>query len=252
MRLEALDGGRLRMRRRIFVPGADKAEMIDLPVPAYLIRHPDALILFDTGCPPGLAQEAEGRWGGLARLMVPVEAPGQDVVSELAKRGIAPGDIDIVVNSHLHPDHCGANSAFPSARFIAHADEIAWASEPQAANRGYIRSDWDFGAHMQAITGDHDIMGDGLLRTVPLPGHTPGLFGLMLDLPQTGTVLIATDAVCLRRNLENDEVPMNAWDADRLVASYGVVRAHAAAGARIICGHDDAEWKALRAEGPLS
>lgn len=240
------------MRRRIFVPGADKAETIELPVPAYLIRHPDALILFDTGCPPGLAGQAEARWGGLARLMVPVEAQGQDVVSELAARGIAPGDIDIVVNSHLHPDHCGANAAFAGARFIAAAAEIAWASEPEAESRGYIRSDWDFGTDIHAITGEYDIMGDGLLRTVPLPGHTPGLFGLRLELPQTGPVLIATDAVCLRRNLENDEVPMNAWDAERLLASYAVVRAEAAAGVRILCGHDDAEWTALRAEGPLS
>ena len=106
MKMHFLDGGRLRMKRRIFVPSADREEAIELPVIATLFRHQKGNVLFDTGCHPSVETDAEARWGGMSKIITPIAPPKRNVISSLAKVGLKPEDIDVVVNSHLHPDHC--------------------------------------------------------------------------------------------------------------------------------------------------
>lgn len=249
MNMHFLDGGRLRMRRRIFVPGADRDEMLEMPVISTLFRHPKGNVLFDTGCHPSVGTDAGSRWGGLARLMTPIAPPEANVVNSLAEVGLMPEDIDIVVNSHLHPDHCGCNEFFTRASFFCHEAELAAASVDDADKTGYLRAEWDHAMPMNPITSGHDLFDDSRLVAIALPGHTPGMIGLHADLHKDGAFFIVSDAVSLKRNLDNDEAPKNAWDADTLLASYETIRAHEAAGARIICGHDDAQWQRLN-KGP--
>lgn len=246
MKMNVLDGGRVRMRRRIFVPDAAKEEQIEMPVIATLFRHPKGNVLFDTGCHPSVETDAEARWGGLARLMTPIAPPGTSVVAALAQVGLQPDDIDIVVNSHLHPDHCGCNCFFRKAEFFCHAAELEAAEAEGADAQGYRRVEWDLPMRLDALAGSHDVFGDGRLVTVPLPGHTPGCMGLRAELAGDGVFLLASDAVTLKRNLDRDEVPMNAWDRAQLLASYETVRAEEARGATVICGHDDDQWRTLR------
>jgi N-acyl homoserine lactone hydrolase len=75
MKMHLLSGGRLRMRKSIFVRDADKSETIDLSVCCALIRHAQGNVLFDTGCHPAVAEQGEARWGGLVRLMTPTCSP---------------------------------------------------------------------------------------------------------------------------------------------------------------------------------
>ena len=67
MKMHVLSGGRLKMRRHIYFPDADRNESIELPVNCILLRHPKGNVLFDTGCHPDVVTNAEGRWGPLAR-----------------------------------------------------------------------------------------------------------------------------------------------------------------------------------------
>ncbi len=99
---------------------------------------------------------------------------------------------------------------------------------------------------IEAVGGPYDVLGDGRLVTVPLPGHTPGTMGLHAGLDRSGEFLLVSDAVSLMRNLEKDEVPRNAWDAELLLKSYAEIRKVQAGGATVICGHDDAQWQSLR------
>ncbi|UXX84141.1 N-acyl homoserine lactonase family protein [Roseovarius pelagicus] len=246
MKMHVLDGGRLRMRRRIYVPDADKTEMIELPVMAILFRHPDGNVLFDTGCHPSVSEDAEARWGKLANVMTPIGDHSANVIDSLAAQGLSPDDIDVVVNSHFHPDHCGCNEFFTGARFIVHEAELDAARADDAAAQGYMPQEWDHPMPMDTVAEGHDVMGDGRLICIHLPGHTPGLMGLMAVLEQTGRVLCVSDAVSLRRNLDHDEVPKNAGDPAALLASYARIRAFEAEGAMVICGHDDAQWQSLR------
>ena len=74
MKMHLLSGGRLRMRRGIYYPGAAKEETMEMPVSCTLLKHPQGLVLFDTGCHPSVINDAEARWGSLARFMTPVPA----------------------------------------------------------------------------------------------------------------------------------------------------------------------------------
>ena len=247
MKMHILGGGRLSMKKHIFVPSsADKTEMIELPVWTVLFRHADGNILFDTGCHPSVATNAEQRWGKLANVMQPVGDHSNNVIHHLKLLGLTPQDIDVVVNSHLHPDHCGCNAFFTNARFVVHEKELASARAEGATRQGYLPQEWKHPMPMKVCTNGYDVMGDETLVTIDLPGHTPGIMGLQVTLNNTGHVLLASDAVSLRRNLDNDEVPKNAWDGEALLASYAMIRKIEATGAMVICGHDDAQYESLK------
>ena len=249
MKMSFLSGGRLRMKKRIYVPDAEREELIDLPVISTLFRHPEATVLFDTGCHPLSATDPEARWGGLAKVMTPIAPPKSDVISSLARHGLGPDDIDIVVNSHLHPDHCGCNEFFRRATFVIHEAELAVARADGAEAKGYLRQEWEHPMPVTPVADSHDVLGDGRLVTQALPGHTPGSMGLRAGLDRSGDYFLVADAVALRRNLDRDEAPRNSWDTDLLRRSYEVIRAAEEAGATIICGHDDEQWQEL-AKGP--
>jgi N-acyl homoserine lactone hydrolase len=246
MKMHVLSGGRLRMRTRTYLSDADPAETIELPVSCVLLRHAQGNVLFDTGCHPAVAGDAEARWGSLARVVVPIAPPGDDVLGNLRRIAVAPDDIDLVVCSHLHMDHCGCNAFFRKATLICHAAEFAAARVPDAAARGYVRADWDAPMPVDRIEAERDLFGDGRIVLLPLPGHTPGSLAALVGLDRSGEFLLAADTVSLRANLDRGLVPRNTWDAEALVRSWAEVRRIEAAGATVVCGHDDAQWRTLR------
>src|ERR1044072_8571730 len=126
MKMHCLSGGRVRMRKSVYVPDADRSETIEMPVSCTLLRHPQGNVLFDTGCHPSIPDDP-ARWQGMEKFMTPIMPPGDNVLTGLACVGLAPHDVDVVVCSHLHPDHCGCNAFFkralPLGRTRAHAQE---------------------------------------------------------------------------------------------------------------------------------
>ena len=54
-------------------------------------------------------------------------------------------------------------------------------------------------------------MGDGRIVLVPLPGHTPGMTGALVELDRSGRFLLASDALSVRENLDRDIIPRNTW-----------------------------------------
>jgi glyoxylase-like metal-dependent hydrolase (beta-lactamase superfamily II) len=243
--MHLLSGGRVRMRKSTYLPAADRAETIELPVVCALMRHRQGNVLFDTGCHPEVATDAT-RWGGLTRVMTPIMAADDNVLAALAGLGLTADDVDVVICSHLHPDHCGCNAFFRRASVIVHADELAAARAPDAATRGYLASEWDHPLPIDAVAGERDVFGDGHIVLVPLPGHTPGSMGALVRLERSGTILLAADTVSLRETLDDGIIPRNTWDAAALEKSLAEIRRIAASGAMVICGHDDRQWRTLR------
>jgi N-acyl homoserine lactone hydrolase len=246
MKMHLLSGGRLRMRKNIFVPDADKSETIELSVPCALIRHARGNVLFDTGCHPTVFEQAEARWGGLARLMTPSMPAGENVVNELSGLGLSCDDIDLVVCSHLHPDHCGCNSFFKRATFIIHRNEVEAALAPGAQAQGYLAAEWEQEAPLDMIDGERDVFGDGRMVLLPLPGHTPGTTGALVALDRSGTFFLASDTVSLRTTLDTGVAPKNTWNAEALLRSLAEIRRIEARGVQILCGHDARQWVSLR------
>jgi len=246
MMLQFISAGRLRLKKSIYDTSAERSETFEAPVSSALIRHRQGNVLFDSGCHPSVVEHGEERWGSLLKVMRPVMSAQDTLLPNLACVGINPDDIDVVVNSHFHPDHCGCNQFFRKATIMAHSNEIDAAKAPAAAMAGYLRADWDHDQPTDAVAGERDVFGDGKLVLIPLPGHTAGTMGAQVNLDRDGSFLLVSDAVSLRGNLDADTAPRNTWDADALLKSYQEIRRIEKAGATVICGHDDAQWQSLR------
>src|SRR5262249_26038477 len=171
MKLHFLSAGRIRMRKSVYIRDADRSETFDAPVSSALVRHGQGNLLFDTGCHPSVVEHGEARWGALMKGMTPVMRVEDTLLLSLASRGLRHDDIDVVVNSHFHPDHCGCNQFFKNATIIAHAKEIDAADAPDSETAGYLRADWDHGQPMEAVIGEKDVFGDGRVVLMPLRGH---------------------------------------------------------------------------------
>src|SRR3954467_2513481 len=133
-------------------PRAGKAVVV-----AYLIRHPDAIVLFDTGIGLG-PSELDERYHPRPRPITHV----------LAEQSLRVSDIDVVVNCHPHAGHAGQNAAFPGIPIYVQPAE--WHLSEQA---DYTIEDW-LGrgvADYRPVEGDHDALPG--VRTPPPPGATP-------------------------------------------------------------------------------
>jgi glyoxylase-like metal-dependent hydrolase (beta-lactamase superfamily II) len=245
MKMHLLSGGRLRMRKSVYLPDAERSEMIDLPVSCVLMRHSQGNVLFDTGCHPSTVEDAASRWGTMAKAMQPIGSANDNVVTGLADIGLSPADIDVVVNSHLHSDHCGCNEFFNRATLFCHRKELEAAQGPGAVQKGYVPADWQHPMTTEAIEDQRDLFGDGRIVLLPLPGHTEGTLGALVGLDNDGSFLLAADAVPLRANLYRDIVPRNTWNADLALASMKEIMRIQASGAYVVFGHDALQWEEM-------
>ena len=153
---------------------ADEANRIALGFNCYLIRTGDHTILVETGL--GDKRDARQR----ERMRVP---PATDPLPEVISRhGIDPESIDIVINSHLHWDHCcgntvmqagGAVATFPRARYFASRPEWEHAHERLVRDRvAYLDENYDplvESGQMTLVPGDHEVAPGVWMRRAP--GH---------------------------------------------------------------------------------
>lgn len=195
---------------------------IRIPVPAFLIRHPSAgAILVDTGLHPSIATDGSENFGSTAtRSSKPTLAPGEDVPSQLRKRGLEPGEIPVVVMTHLHMDHASAISEFPRSTFVV--SETEWrdaATGSQPLLKGYRRAHFDYAFDYRTVDFDRggidsyasfartfDLFGDGSIHLAYTPGHTAGHMSIVCRLAQRDFV-IGGDTVYLLAQLDGSEPP---------------------------------------------
>lgn len=247
MRMHLLSGGRLSMPRSVYDPDARPGDWFDMPVSCALFRHPQGVVLFDSGCHPDAADRGEARWGrAAAQASKPIFRREEAVIGQLPLVGLTAHDVDLVICSHLHYDHCGCNVFFDRATVICQARELAAARAEGADQEGFLRREWDVGTPIQAIDGHHDVFGDGRLTLIPLPGHTPGSMGAHAVLERSGAFLLASDAAPVAGSLARRTVPTNTWDPALYTASLAEIARHADAGATVLFGHDEAQWRRVR------
>lgn len=250
VRLRAFTCGWLTARLGAFLEG--EPGEIRVPVPSFLIEHPRGRVLFDTGLHPATQTDPAGRLGrGVAAAYRVEFRPGEEIVGRLAGLGLAPADVDLVVNSHLHFDHTGGNALLPDARLVVQRREWEAGADPDLAAANFFqRQDYDHGHDVQLVDGEHDLFGDGRVVCVPTYGHTPGHQSLRVLL-DSGPVLLAADACYLRRTLESLHLPPIAFDPDAMRRSLLDLRELRARGTRIFFGHDPEFWASLP-QAPLA
>jgi N-acyl homoserine lactone hydrolase len=177
------------------------------PVYTVLIEHPDGLVLFDTACHP---DAMKGRWDRGNMLRTPYTFTESELLpNALQKLGYTPADIDYVVLSHLHEDHAGCLEMFTKSQIYVSDEELKLTLRLYALNGemgGYIRNDikawldtklnW---APVDAETNELELL-DGITILNFGPGHTFGMMGMLISLPNTGNVILAADAVNTSQN----------------------------------------------------
>ncbi|HEY8492600.1 MAG TPA: N-acyl homoserine lactonase family protein [Myxococcota bacterium] len=246
--LHALTCGWLEASLGLFRAG--EPGRIRVPVPSFVIRHPRGVVVFDTGLHRALQHDPEARVGPIARVFRIAFAPGEELAARLAALDVDPAEVRWLVSSHLHFDHVGGNAALPNARWLLQRREWEAARDDAWRARHFVDPrDYDLGHDRVLADGEHDLFGDGSLVCLPTFGHTPGHQSLRVR-ARGGDVVLTADACYLRRTLADGVLPPNVDDAEAMRASLARLRALAAAGARLVFGHEPEGWPASGAELP--
>jgi len=151
---------------------------IVLEVAFFLIEGAPKRILVDTGS-----------WAALMARYWPGKGTDFQTFEEaLAKEGLTPLDVDIVIQTHLHHDHCGNTSKCTNAEVYIQEAEWIFAKAPHPLQSQYYPQELYAGWRKRLIRGDHEIYpGITILHT---PGHTPGTQSVSVR-TKLGRVVIA-------------------------------------------------------------
>ncbi|RXZ79381.1 MBL fold metallo-hydrolase [Paenibacillaceae bacterium] len=190
-----------------------------VPFPALfaLIEHPEhGLILFDTGYSERFASATDSFPYRLYRWTTPVVTAGYGSAAELLEaKGYRPSDVRMIVVSHFHADHICGLSDFPNAQFVCSRKaylSVKGLTGFAAVKRAYLpgllppdfeeRACWteelkqvDISGAFMPLRRAFDVLGDGSLLVVDLPGHASHQIGLLVKSPSgEADVLLGADA----------------------------------------------------------
>ena len=196
----------------------------------YLVRHGRGLILPDTGL--GRGDDETEDWYRPRRTPLP---------DALASVGVGLQDIDVVVNCHLHFDHCGGNPLLAGTSIVTQRRELV------AARRGEYTMEHlvDFpGSTYELLDGEAQIRPG--VHVIPTPGHVDG---------HQSMVVVCDDGSVVLAGQSHDSA--SAWSADALAAAAGALghdaplpvapawmeRLLAFDPRRVVFAHDAAVWE---------
>jgi glyoxylase-like metal-dependent hydrolase (beta-lactamase superfamily II) len=191
-----------------------------LPIWAFLLQGGNKNVLVDTGLdenelmtPAGFSEET-----GLEP---------KSIVDCLAQAGLKPDDIDIVINTHLHDDHCGNNSLFGTALFYAHRDEIAFCRNPHPLDHRYDEYFIEDISFTELESETEIVPG---VKVVPMPGHTVGTLSVEVETDEGKAIITgfccngknfpaAGPAVCPGVHVD----AIQAWESIQQVKQSGAI-----------------------------
>lgn len=199
------------------------------PALSILIIHPvEGPILFDTGYDPAFFAATEPFPERFYRWLTPVTlAAGAEVAAQLQRFGLAPGDIRHLILSHFHADHVAGTHAFPNAAIHCSRtglDAACSSGRFAAVRRGMLRAllPADIAARarffedaprmmlpgaLQPFDMGADILGDGSVLAVELPGHCPGHWGVVINDSAHGEHFLVADAAWSTDAIRRDMPP---------------------------------------------
>lgn len=128
------------------------------PVHGFVVHHPElGAVLIDTGC------------GGPESLLREYRVVNRSVADALAEHDLSPSDVRVVVNSHLHFDHCGQNAVFEHTTAFVQRAELERVRRENGDVHRWLEA---AGARFELLDGEVTLAPG--LRVVPTPGHTSG------------------------------------------------------------------------------
>ncbi|MGH1399206.1 MAG: MBL fold metallo-hydrolase [Alphaproteobacteria bacterium] len=204
-------------------------KIADFPSYVGLIEHPDeGVILFDTGYDPAFLQATQSFPERLYRWTTPVHLnKGESAIEQLQKNGYSEDDVRAIIISHFHGDHVAGIHHFKNAKlFCSKAGHkyVRELSRFKQVRRGILSSllpddiesrsshfedckSVSLPAEFSPFVDAVDLLGDGSLLAVELPGHCPGHWGLALRTEQDRFVFLIADAAWSITAVENNTPP---------------------------------------------
>ncbi len=187
-----------------------KEDRIWLPVSSYLIEHPKGTFLVDTGwsrdmSPNGIFDKKSQIKSLNSRLLYKINQGkvglGQCIDEQLLKLGIKDSDLDAVLLTHLDCDHAnGLKQVSNAKKILVSADEVAFAQK--LTNRVRYRKTWWEGVNLTAFdwndtqgvfSKSYDLLGDGSIELISIPGHADGLFAVKVKNDEGKFILLFSD-----------------------------------------------------------
>ncbi len=205
--------------------GAPRVE----PCLGYLVDHPDGLVLMDTGM--GSQPEVDAHYRPRRRALS----------AALADAGARTEDVRLVVNCHLHFDHCGGNPQLAGRPILTQRRELAAARGVDYTLPELVDAP---GMRYEELDGEAEVL-PGVL-VVPTPGHTAGHQSLVVR-RDDGTIVVAGQSHDTASAYSADAL---AWRADRdghgpplPLAPDWIDRLQRLDPARVVFAHDHAVWE---------
>ncbi len=148
---------------------------------------------------------------------------GQGIKSQLARHGLAPGQINVVINTHLHTAHSGNNTLFKNAQFYVSSHELRAVDDLASTDpnqMSYVQE--NFAAEKDQITvkGEYKLTPD--VTILPTPGHTMGHQSVIVDYGEYKLVY-SGDVSPLKENFIR-KIPMSSVDPKKTMESMMKLR----------------------------
>jgi 4-pyridoxolactonase len=197
-RVWLLDSGSLVIDRSHVIWNIDPGNPVRFPVYSVLIEHSDGLFMFDSGYDLATVEEH-------LPFELPEQSEEQTIPAQLELCGFDPADVDTVINSHLHFDHCGGQRHLPDAMTWVHKEELRHALVPESfASLGY--SDKVFhrpDSTYRWLEGEEVDFADGI-RLLYTPGHTVGHYSLVIEREGRRPMLFCADVTYTQESWEKE------------------------------------------------
>jgi glyoxylase-like metal-dependent hydrolase (beta-lactamase superfamily II) len=239
IRLYTFDGGRVNATgtdaAELSDDGAYSGRTFDMPVPCFLVRHPDGDLMWDSGMSP--TRTDLGEWA----------TPGPGIEAQLSRIGVKREEVRFLVLSHGHWDHSGNGGLFAASTWIVNPLERAAMFDDESRESQAMD---DYGALELAdtllITDGHDVFDDGSVLIVQAPGHTPGHLVLLLRLAMAGPILLSGDLWHLAESRTHRRLPIYNTDRAQTLSSMQRIEALVSReGARVIIQHELADFQSM-------
>ncbi|MBM4433255.1 MAG: N-acyl homoserine lactonase family protein [Chloroflexi bacterium] len=197
-RIHPLKTGTIVLDKGAYITrGVDVGKKVDVPATAWYVTDGRCQIMVDTGmCYTSLAD-----WHHPGSR----QEPGEAIHEQLQRTGVNPRDIELVIFTHLHWDHCHNLSKFSNARLVVSAQEYAFALDPippyykSYEHHKLGKSAPFIGAKFETVDGELEILPG--ITVFPTPGHSPGHQSVAIE-TNGGVHVVAGDAVFAYDNLE--------------------------------------------------
>lgn len=153
-----------------------------VPIHAYVVEHPDGLIVIDTGLHAGVVIPRVIRW----LLDLPTIEPSEEVGPQMRAAGLRPEDVRWVIPTHLHLDHAGGLHHFPDAEILVHRAEWEKSGFDRRTDYRHLWPQWldptlyDLDPEPYHGFGEHKELAPDI-RLLPIPGHSPGQVAVALQ-----------------------------------------------------------------------